>query len=450
MLTPVVGGSPELGSADGKFKRGRVRAERLVLRFARGFEGTLRTRLYSRTLEECEHPSRTPGRGGRAACGEEGKRMNRRDRWSYAIAKLGCALLAACAAVQTQAQPIKRAPAFKGAELAAPRADTWATNGGDWYNRRYSPSTALDRDNVAKLKGVWRTHLRGSGVGAQYSGEAQPLVYRGVIYVSTGANDVFAVGVESGEILWEHRANLDPANTAVCCGWTSRGVSLGAGLVFAGQLDGKLVALDQRSGKVAWSVQAERWQEGYTITAAPLYYDGLVIVGFAGGERGIRGRVKAFSAKDGKLVWTFYTVPGPGEIGRDTWPQDNEIWQDGGAPVWNTPAVDPELGLIYFGTGNPGPDYNGSIRKGDNLFSTSIVALDAKTGRYRWHYQQVHHDIWDYDAASPVVLFDLDYGGVTRKAIAVELYSAESNPAALAFWREMGLQPFLKLFHEDL
>ena len=132
----------------------------------------------------------------------------------------------------------------------------------------------------------------------------------------------------------------------------------------------------------------------------------------------MRGRVKAFSAKDGKLVWTFYTVPGPGEVGHDTWPQDNEIWQDGGAPVWNTPAVDPELGLIYFGTGNPGPDYNGSIRKGDNLFSTSIVALDAKTGKYRWHFQQVHHDIWDYDAASPVVLFDLDYDGVKHKAIA--------------------------------
>ena len=106
-----------------------------------------------------------------------------------------------------------------------------------------------------------------------------------------------------------------------------------------------------------------------------------MITSFAGGEKGVRGRVKAFSAKDGKLLWTFYTIPGPGEVGHDTWPQDNEIWQDGGAPVWNTPAVDPELGLIYFGTGNPGPDYNGSIRKGDNLFSTSIVALDAKTGK---------------------------------------------------------------------
>jgi alcohol dehydrogenase (cytochrome c) len=211
---------------------------------------------------------------------------------------------------------------------------------------------------------------------------------------------------------------LDATNTSVCCGWTSRGVGLGDGKVFAGQLDGKLVALDQRTGKVVWSVQAERWQEGYTITSAPLYYDGLVITGFAGGERGVRGRVKAFNAKNGKLVWTFYTVPGPGEVGHDTWPADNDLWQDGGATVWNTPAVDPELGLLYFGTGNPGADYNGGRRKGDNLFSTSIVAIEAKTGKYRWHFQQVHHDLWDYDAASPVTLFDVTIDGVVRKGIA--------------------------------
>jgi quinohemoprotein ethanol dehydrogenase len=319
---------------------------------------------------------------------------------------------------RAEAQSIRRAPAFAAEELVAAPTDGWPTNGGDLYNRRWSPLTAINRDNVGTLKGVWRTHLRGSGLGPQYSGEAQPLVYRGVIYVVTGANDVFAVGVDSGEILWDYRAELDPKNTAVCCGWTSRGVGLGAGKVFVGQLDGKLVALDQRNGKIVWSIQAERWQEGYSITSAPLYYDGLVVTGFAGGERGIRGRVKAFDANDGRLVWTFYTIPGPGETGHDTWPQDNEIWQDGGAPVWNTPAVDPELGLLYFATGNPGPDYNGSIRKGDNLFSTSIVAVDAKTGRYRWHYQQVHHDIWDFDAASPVTLFDLQYGGETKRAIA--------------------------------
>ncbi len=231
---------------------------------------------------------------------------------------VGCTL-----ALTTHAQTIRRAPAFADSDLVAAPTANWSTNGGDWYNRRYSPLTAIDRGNVANLKGVWRTHLRGSGLGPQYSGEAQPIVYDGVAYVVTGANDVFAVDVDDGAILWEYRANLDPANNAVCCGWTSRGVALGDGKIYVGQLDGKLVALDQRTGSVLWSVQAERWQEGFTITSAPLYFDGRIYTGFAGGERGIRGRVKAFDARDGKLVWTFYTSPCPGELGNDSWPQDN-------------------------------------------------------------------------------------------------------------------------------
>ena len=178
------------------------------------------------------------------------------------------------------------------------------------------------------------------------------------------------------------------------------------------------MALEQKTGKVVWRTQAERWQDGYSITAAPLYYGGLVIVGVSGAEYGIRGRVKAFNAKTGAPAWTFYTVPGPGERGHDTWPQDNDAWKSGGGSVWQTPAVDPKLGLLYFSTGNPGPDYSGGVRKGDNLFTASIVALDAKTGKYRWHFQQVHHDIWDYDGPSPVVLFDLELNGTLRKGIA--------------------------------
>src|SRR5690606_8601212 len=144
----------------------------------------------------------------------------------------------------------------------------------------------------------------------------------------------------------------------VCCGWTSRGVGLGDGKVFVGRLDGKLVALDQRTGNVVWSVQAERPEEGFSATRAPLYYDGLVITGFAGAEFGGRGRVKAYDAKTGELVWTFYTVPAPGEPGSETWPADSDAWQRGGATVWHTPALDPELGMIYFSTGNPGPDFD--------------------------------------------------------------------------------------------
>ena len=326
-------------------------------------------------------------------------------------------------ASQSAGQPdtvprIEPAPAFTGERLASLPREDWITNGGNVYNQRYSPLDEIERSNVEQLRGVWRTRLNGSGLDNKYSGEAQPIVYEGVVYIVTGADDVFAVSVESGELLWSYEAGLDPAIDVICCGWTSRGVGLGEGKVFVGQLDGKLVALDQQTGEVVWSTQAERWEEGFSITSAPLYHDGLVITGFAGAEYGVRGRVKAYRAGDGSLAWNFYTVPGPGEFGHDTWPQDNDVYLYGGATVWQTPALDPTLGLLYFSTGNPGPDFNGSIRPGDNLFSTSIVAVDVYTGEYRWHFQQVHHDIWDYDAPSPVVLFDIEIDGEMRRALA--------------------------------
>jgi quinohemoprotein ethanol dehydrogenase len=323
----------------------------------------------------------------------------------------------AAAARPARAEAIRRAPAFSAEQLLAPPGRDWLTNGGNLFNQRYSPLAKIDRDNVAGLKGVWRTHLDGSGLEPRYSGEATPIVHDGVIYISTGADDVFALSVASGEILWRYRADLDPDITTVCCGWTSRGVALGAGKVFIGQLDGRLVALDQRTGRPAWVTQAERWQDGLTITSAPLYYDGRVITGFAGADRGTRGRIKAYDADDGSLIWTFYTIPGPGEPGHETWPADSDVWQHGGASIWQTPAVDPELGLLYFSTANPGPDYSGAIRAGDNLYSSSIVALDAATGEYRWHFQEVHHDLWDYDASNPVLLFDVRIDGRMRRGI---------------------------------
>ena len=310
------------------------------------------------------------------------------------------------------------APAFSAKQLTAPPVKNWITNGGTIYNQRYSPLDEIDTTNVKNLKAEWRTHLNGSGVGPPFSGEAQPIVHDGVAYIPTGADDVFALDVETGKLLWTYQSKLDPKITTVCCGWTSRGVGLGEGKIFLGRLDGKVVALDQRTGKEVWSVQGDDWREGHTITSAPLYYDGTVITGFAGAEFASRGRVRAYSAKDGKLLWTFYTIPGPGEVGHETWPQDSDAWKYGGGTVWQTPAVDPELGLIFFSTGNAGPDLNGSVRKGDNLFTSSIVAIDAKTGQYRWHFQQVHHDIWDFDSPSPVVLFDIELNGKMRKALA--------------------------------
>jgi quinohemoprotein ethanol dehydrogenase len=172
------------------------------------------------------------------------------------------------------------------------------------------------------------------------------------------------------------------------------------------------------TGRIVWTKQLANFRQGTTITSAPLYYGGRIYIGMSGGEYGIRGRLTALDAANGNLVWRFYTIPGPGEVGHETWPTDNDSWKHGGAPVWQTPAVDPNLGLIFFSTGNASPDFNAAIRPGDNLFSSSILALDLKTGKYRWHYQEVHHDIWDYDATSPVVLFKVSVDGRQRSAIA--------------------------------
>ena len=321
----------------------------------------------------------------------------------------------AAAAAQAQSP---RAPAFTPSQLAAAPTAGWLTNGGSLNNQRYSPLTQLTRDNVAKLKANWRASLNGSGMSARSGNQAQPLVFNGVVYIMTGENDAFAISIDTSKVLWEYKANIDPKVARPCCSWVGRGLGLGDGKVFVGQLDARLVALDQTTGQVVWSVQAEDPKVGYVIASAPLYYDGLVITGFAGSDMGTRGRIKAYDAKTGKLRWTFYTVPGPGETGHDTWPANSDVWKHGGGAIWQTPAIDPALGLIYFSTANPGPVLNGNLRPGNNLFTDSIVALDVKTGQYRWHFQEVHHDLWDYDAPNPVILFDAEYGGQPHRAIA--------------------------------
>ena len=336
-------------------------------------------------------------------------------RFSIVTAASALVLSCAQAAAAPAEPPIKVAPAFDAQQLTTLPTTDWITNGGTVFNQRYSPLTLLNRDNVAGLKALWRTGM-GSGLQPGYAGEAQILVYGDTLYVANGANDVFAMDVETGRILWTYHGNPNPQGGSPL-GRASRGVALGEGKVFVGHTDAKLAALDQRTGKVLWSIQAERWQDGFAITAAPLYYDGLVIVGFNGGEMGTRGRIKAYDAKTGQLRWTFYTVPGPGEPGHETWPQNSDAWTHGGASIWQTPAIDPQLGLLYFSTGNPAPDLHGDVRPGNNLYSVSILALDARTGKYRWHFQQVHHDIWDYDSPNPVVLFDAQINGKPAKGI---------------------------------
>lgn len=302
--------------------------------------------------------------------------------------------------------------------IRGPAGKDWVTNGGNLTNQRYSTLKQIDTTNVGQLKGAWMTRLKGSGAAGKYSFEASPLVKDGIMYVVTGNDDVFALNAKTGAFLWEYWSGIDQRISTVCCGWVNRGLAMGEGLLFSGQLDANLVALDMKTGEVKWKTALEKWQNGYTITSAPLYYDGIVYSGIAGGEFGVRGRLTAVDAKTGAILWRSYTLPAPGERGSETWPPGTDHSMRGGATIWNTPALDPDLGLVYFVTGNCGPDYDGSMREGDNLYCASMMALKTKTGEYVWHFQQVHHDIWDYDAASPVVLFDTVLDGKPRKGIA--------------------------------
>lgn len=316
-------------------------------------------------------------------------------------------------------EDIPAAPAFKAEDLGGKQAGgDWLTNGGGTYNTRFSSLDQINTSNVKNLKGEWMTHL-GSGTANKYSAEGQPIEYQGVLYIPTGADDVFAVDVKTGKIIWKYTARLkDELASVICCGWDNRGVAIGEGLVFSGQLDGNLIALDQRTGAVKWKAKVGDPKTAYTITAAPLYMDGLVYTSPAGADYGIRGFIDAYDAKTGKRVWRRHMVPGPGEDGHETWPADNDFWKTGGASIWATPSFDPELGTMYVSTSNAGGDWDGSQREGDNKWATSIVALDAKTGKIKWGYQQIHHDIWDYDSTSPTVLIDAKIDGKLRKGIA--------------------------------
>jgi alcohol dehydrogenase (cytochrome c) len=327
-------------------------------------------------------------------------------------------LFPASLSAQTTARPTDQE-----LQQTASGGNDWVTYGGAVNNERYSTLDQINASNVASLKGSWLTRL-GSGRGSKYIFEADPIVIDGIMYVPTGNDDIFALDAASGKKIWEYSSDIPQTNDLICCGWDNRGVAAGEGMIFSGQLDGSFVALDQKTGNVLWRTQLEDYHDGYSITGATRYYDGIVFTGMSGGDNGIRGRMYALDAKTGNEKWRFYNVPAPGESGSDSWPSPNDpdpervaAWTHGGASVWQAPAIDPELGMLYYSTGNAGPTGDGSMRPGDNLFTASIMALDYRTGQYKWHFQEVHHDIWDYDAPSPPVLFDQTYNGVMRHGI---------------------------------
>jgi PQQ-dependent dehydrogenase (methanol/ethanol family) len=291
----------------------------------------------------------------------------------------------------------------------------WPSYGGTLDNQRYSTLSQIDRDNVHELTVAWAFQVGYST--SQTSFECTPIVINGVMYVTSPKADVFALKADTGELLWKFDAQVDvSATTKLCCGIISRGVAAGDGKVYLATLDARLIALDQETGKPVLSfgdkgtVQIADYTQGYSETSPPIFYDGKLLIGVAGGEYKTRGFFSAYDAQTGKLLWRWYTVPSPDEPGGNTWP-DTGIYKIGGGAAWMPPAVDVELGLVIFGTGNPNPDFDGSARAGDNLFTCAIVALDIATGKMRWYFQEVKHDIWDYDQPTPPLLFDVSREG---------------------------------------
>lgn len=283
----------------------------------------------------------------------------------------------------------------------------WLTYSGDYAAHHYSALKQIDRSNAGQLKLAWMYQI-----SSRQHFEATPLVVDGVMYLSEPPNDVTALDLKTGRPLWKYRRSI-PEGVPVCCGQVNRGVAVLGDQVFVGTIDAHLVALDLKTGRVRWDVEVADFKGGYSITAAPLAVKDKIIVGSAGAEYGVRGFLDAYDAGSGKRVWRFWTTPGPGEPGNESWSGDS--WKRGGATTWVTGSYDPALNLLYWGTGNPGPDYDGAVRGGDNLYSDSVIAVDADSGKLKWHFQFVPHDVNDMDANQIPVLLDAVYKGRQRK-----------------------------------
>jgi len=285
----------------------------------------------------------------------------------------------------------------------------WLTYSGTFQSQRYSLLDEITPGNVANLEQKWIFQAR-----SLQKFEATPLVVDGVMYTVQPPNDVVALDAATGRIFWTYDYNPSSLSRP-CCGQVNRGVAILGDTLFMGAIDGHLLAIDAQNGKPVWNVAVEgaRPEAGYALVHAPLVVKDKVIVGTAGGEFGIRGFIAAFNARTGSEAWRFYTVPGPGEPGNETWGGDS--WKTGGGSIWLTGSYDPDLNLTYWGVGNPGPDWSGDSRPGDNLYTDSVVALDADTGELKWHYQFSPHDEFDYDAVQIPVLVDMEWEGRPRK-----------------------------------
>jgi alcohol dehydrogenase (cytochrome c) len=317
-----------------------------------------------------------------------------------------------CAATLTAAAEQTGPPLVTVQDLLAGLKDPtrWLTYHGDYSGQRHSPLTQIAPQNVHQLTTQWMFQT-----GVLGSFQAAPIVIDGVIYITGFNNNAWAIDARSGRQIWRYRREL-PSTLHLCCGPVNRGFAVLGDRLFMTTLDAHLLALDMRTGTVVYEVKLEDHKLGYSATVAPLVVKDKVIIGIAGAEYGIRGFIEAFDAQTGKKVWRFHTVAGPGEPGGNTWPK-TDAYLRGGGSIWVTGTYDPEQNLVFFGTGNPGPDYYSHNREGDNLYTASIVALDADTGKMKWHYQFTPHDVHDWDATQVPVLADLTIDGQPRKVV---------------------------------
>lgn len=285
----------------------------------------------------------------------------------------------------------------------------WRSYGGNLAGWRYSPLRQIRTSNIAQLAPAW---ILPTGVNG--SNETTPLVIGETMYITGPSNTAWAVDLLTGRKIWSYSKDV-PSGLGLCCGPVNRGFAMLGNRLFKMNIQATLVALEANSGKVLWETTVDDYKKGYTATAAPLVVKDMVVTGIAGAEWGIRGYIDAYDAATGKRRWRFYTVPTKGEPGVETWGGDS--YMHGGGSTWITGTYDPELNLIYWGIGNPGPDMDGDVRPGDNLYTCSIVALDADTGKLKWHFQFTPHDVHDWDAVADPVLVDLTVAGRKVKAV---------------------------------
>jgi len=316
---------------------------------------------------------------------------------------------------QNREAPVTPVP-FERILRANQEPQNWLTYSGNLNSQRHSPLTQISPTNARDLTLKWVFQSRSLD-----KHEVTPLVVDGVMYTVQSPNDVIALDAATGKTIWTYSHKPAEGTRNPCCGNLTRGLAILGDKLFLAALDAKMIALNAKTGKELWNTQVADHTQQYAMTVAPIVVKDKVISGVAGGEHGVRGFLAAFDVNTGKEVWRFNTVPGPGEAGYETWlgkdGKPNDSYLHGGAPIWVTGSYDPETNLTMWGTGNPGPDYNGDNRPGDNLYSSSVIAVDADTGKLKWHYQFSPHDEFDWDATQVPVLADINFQDRPRKVM---------------------------------